>query len=549
MVLHRLLLLMVMVSLCLPAPVAHAQEWVLHKVARGEHLTSISHKYGVTLAQLRHWNHLDTDTLQVGQTLRVGHKGPGEAVHVVRPGESLSKIAGLHGTTVARIKEINGLRRDKIFVGQKLRLREAERNVHIVEKGDALWEIARAYNLSVAELKSINGLSSNRIYVGMELKLNHSTASRKAVYVVQRGDNLTEIARLHQMSLNELRRTNQLRGSVIHPGQELLVRPLLGAKAPPVADDQVDGRQDVSWDALRIKVPGVQKLASGNGPYYYETPKADRQQHKTYLEESSISPLVSYRHAIKLWELFEEEVARLPKRSSRLAGWQFVLDPGHGGIDPGAIVETVDPTGQTHFIVEDEYAYDTALRVYVLLKLHGAEVNMTLLSPNHLLRGNAPVARTFVHDRNEVFNSYQWNKKNRPSTWPKGGQKYLDERVRIAKESFKGVPADRRVFLSFHADHDKPSGDVVTLFYFQNRSRTDTVSRGLARRLLPGMGAGATAKGRSLAVLRNNPARYKLLVEMRNLAYEEHVWAVRYEHLRQRDAEKVVKALVDGLTP
>jgi hypothetical protein len=48
-------------------------------------------------------------------------------------------------------------------------------------------------------------------------------------------------------------------------------------------------------------------------------------------------------------------------------------------------------------------------------------------------------------------------------------------------------------------------------------------------------------------VLRSNPARYKLLVELRNLAYEDHIWAIRYDQLRQRDAEKVVKALLDEL--
>ena len=54
-------------------------------------------------------------------------------------------------------------------------------------------------------------------------------------------------------------------------------------------------------------------------------------------------------------------------------------------------------------------------------------------------------------------------------------------------------------------------------------------------------------KGQNLGVLRSNPARYKLLVEMRNLAYEDHIWAIRYDRLRQRDAENVVKALLDEL--
>ena len=34
---------------------------------------------------------------------------------------------------------------------------------------------------------------------------------------------------------------------------------------------------------------------------------------------------------------------------------------------------------------------------------------------------------------------------------------------------------------------------------------------------------------------------------MRNLAYEDHIWSIRYEELRQRDAEKVVQALRQAL--
>ena len=51
--------------------------------------------------------------------------------------------------------------------------------------------------------------------------LNVATAAAIAVYEVRRGDNLTEIARLHQMSLRELRDLNGITGSVIHPGQRI----------------------------------------------------------------------------------------------------------------------------------------------------------------------------------------------------------------------------------------------------------------------------------------------------------------------------------------
>ena len=465
-------------------------------------------------------------------------------MHVVRSGESLSEIGRQFGLTVKELKRINDLTGNRIYVGQKLRLREAGSTMHIVESGDALWEIAKGYGIPVAELKRLNGLKSDRIYPGQELRLGAAAARRTSVYQVKKGDNLTEIARLHQMSLRELRDLNGVSGSIIHPGQHLRVRPMPGLGG---SENSRKTPYGLDWSVFNVQVKGVYRIQAANGPYYYESPRSKSQKHAGYFEESSISPPVAYRHARSLWETFEKTVDGMGKVSDRLAGWHFVLDPGHGGIDPGTTVRAKDSAGKTFTIVEDEYVYDIAMRVFVLLKLNGADVTMTLLSPNHLLRQNSPVANTFVHDRNEVFNSAAWNKRDRPAAWPKGGQKYLNARIDVARNAFKGVPAGKQVFLSFHADNVPALGEGVSLLYFKNRNRTDTASRAFARKLLPAMGAGSRAKGQDLGVLRSNPAHYKLLVEIRNLAFQDHIWAIRYNQLRQRDAEKVVKALLDEL--
>jgi len=581
---HACAVLLGWLLVCVPAL---AQEWRIHRVARGENLTVIARKYNVEVEDLRAWNDLRSDALAVGQKLRIPQEDQewyvvkrgdslleialdhdisldllkrlnglrrddirvgqrlrlrpapsDEPVHVVRKGDTLHSISRRHGLSVIDLQRINDLEGTRIFVGQQLRLREVDRTVHVVERGDALDEIAKAYGLTVTELKAINGLESNVIHPGQELRLRTEGKPQLATYEVRRGDNLTEIARLHQMSLRELRELNSIRGSVIHPGQRLTVRPRLGTTAE---------NGDFDWVDLTVAMPGVRRFDTPNGPYYWTQPHAKSQPSRTYKEEQDISPRLAYRNARALWRRFTEQVDRQPALGHELAGWHFVLDPGHGGIDPGAIVKGRDAAGKSYWVVEDEYAYDLALRSAALLKLHGAEVTLTTLSSTHLLRGNEPVGRTFVHERDEVFNDEAWNQRNRPSCWPKGGQSYLNARVDVAKRAFKGVPAGRQVFLSFHADNVPAAGDAVTLFYYQRRSTTDTVSRTFARKLLPGMGAGARLKGKSLGVLRHNPARYKLLVEMRNLAYPEHIWALRYPELRQRDAEKLVRALLEVL--
>ena len=248
-----------------------------------------------------------------------------------------------------------------------------------------------------------------------------------------------------------------------------------------------------------------------------------------------------------LWKRFDNKVGQIGRLSDALAGWHIVLDPGHGGIDPGAIVPTVGGDGQRLYVVEDEYVYDIALRAYVLLRLHGARVDITLLSPNHLLRHTTPPAKTFVHQMNEVFNSLALNRPNRASDWPTGNPRGLSARVRIAKEAFRGTPKRRTIFLSFHADIDRNSPEAPLVLYYEDRRgrNRDTASRAFARALLPALGAGARTRGQSLAVLRNNPASVKALIEVRNLAYVDHAWALRFEQLRHRDAGRIVRGVLD----
>jgi LysM repeat protein/N-acetylmuramoyl-L-alanine amidase len=510
-------------------------------VQNEDNLEKIAKEFDVGVGLIRRLNHIRGDRIFPGQRLQLRPSSLEEGVHVVRYGETLSSISTKYEVDLQEIREINGIEDDMILSGRKLRLRRPSGATHIVEKGDALWEIARAYGMTVDGLREHNDLTSDRIYPGQELRLNKKQREHLQFYTVKEGDYLGRIARLHQMSVSELREINFLDNLVIHPGEKLKVKPILGKSTEWVKISRIN------WDELIISVQGDGRIRAGNGPYFYSRPRARRQSSDDYYEGSRQTTLQTYRQAQKLWDAFELQVRCLGRLSNTLDGWHFVLDPGHGGLDPGAVVQALDGNGNSIYVVEDEYAYDVAVRVYVLLRLHGAEVTMTLLSPNHLIRHSDPPTMTFVNEKNEVYNSYELNKSGRWKNWPIGGRNgNLSSRVCISRQAFKGVNKDRCIFLSFHADIDPNESDGPAVLYYKSRKskQSDETSKKFAKALLPFLGAGAEVRGLGLGVLRDNPAKNKVLLEMRNLAYTDNVWAMRFEELRHRDAEKVVRGIL-----
>lgn len=116
------------------APAERPTAPTVHRVQRGEYLLSIARQYGLTLDQLKAMNGLTSDTVRPGQRLRVSGDVPARAAasapsparpttHRVQRGEHLTGIARRYGVTVRQLQEWNGLDSDVVRVGQQLRIR------------------------------------------------------------------------------------------------------------------------------------------------------------------------------------------------------------------------------------------------------------------------------------------------------------------------------------------------------------------------------------------------------------------------------------------
>lgn len=214
-----------------------------HTVSRGETLGSIADDYRVSLSDLREWNNISGNTIYAGQRLLVdGTHAPktrrtATSVHTVRSGENLSIIAERYGVTVANLREWNNLTSDRLNVGDKLSINGAASSSpassekatnHKVRRGETLSSIAGRYGVTVADLQRWNNLSGTAIDAGQTLtvsgdKKTSGKQSGNKTYKVKSGDTLGGIAEKYGTTAAAIRRANGIKGSTIRVGQTLII--------------------------------------------------------------------------------------------------------------------------------------------------------------------------------------------------------------------------------------------------------------------------------------------------------------------------------------
>jgi membrane-bound lytic murein transglycosylase D len=206
--------------------------------------------------------------LQKLASLPVDKRVPVVYYHV-RKGDTLSNIASRYGLSVAELRSLNGLNAKSVKPGQELILRggkmtpamassiaaadvepptskakssgTANSKTHTVRRGETLWSIAQQYDIDATDLAGANRIKNNAIKVGQKLRLpssdtnsdTHSNAIRggKATaatqelnYTVRNGDTLKRIAAQFKVDVKQLMNWNNLRSAdAIKPGQRLML--------------------------------------------------------------------------------------------------------------------------------------------------------------------------------------------------------------------------------------------------------------------------------------------------------------------------------------
>lgn len=203
-------------------------------VQKGDTLYSIANKLGTTVSELKKENNLTSNTLQIGEVLRIPTKEiyeEEENVYIVQKGDTLYSIAAANNTTVDELKKANNLTSNILSTGQLLKIPSAllPESTYIVKKGDSLYSIANKYNTTIDELKRINNLTSNILSIGQVLKLPSDKVSdiekeeNTISYTVQKGDSLYSIARKYSTTIDKIKDLNNLTTNLLSIGQVLLI--------------------------------------------------------------------------------------------------------------------------------------------------------------------------------------------------------------------------------------------------------------------------------------------------------------------------------------
>jgi len=236
----------------LPSP--KETSWVRHNIRRGETISTIAARYGVSQYAIMEANNLSRrSTIYAGKHLivpvpldRAGSSrnytdySAKNSIYTVRSGDTMWDIARAFGTTVSALRRINYIERgSRIYVGQKMKIPSSATKLaqksssssqqtyassnkstttntadktYKVRSGDTLWDIARRYGLTTAQLRVLNGLGrSSRIYPGQVLKVSGSGQSIEyLVHKVRRGETLSRIARLYGTSISRIASSNNL---------------------------------------------------------------------------------------------------------------------------------------------------------------------------------------------------------------------------------------------------------------------------------------------------------------------------------------------------
>ena len=222
-----------------------------HKVKRGDNLSEIADRYDVSMSDLKKWNKLKSNKAPLGRKLKI-ITSERVAARVKKSKIDSTAVASNTKTTTSNSIAQTTPKEQKVYKEEKVVTFKDVTKFHKVKKGDNLGEIAAKYDVAMSDIKKWNKLKSNNVALGKQLKiiknerivstvkkliksdniaLNDKT-KKEAIesntkpedfYVVEQGDNLSTIAKKHNITIDELKKWNNLQDNTIQLESKLKI--------------------------------------------------------------------------------------------------------------------------------------------------------------------------------------------------------------------------------------------------------------------------------------------------------------------------------------
>ena len=206
-----------------------------YKVKRGDNLIVIANKYGVSVAEIKKWNRLKSNAIASGKSLKIITNESVVRTVKKEPKTNNAPLEIKVNNTQIAASDAKTSKEDK--TKKIIKTDTLSSNVvayYVVQKGDNLSTIAKENNVSVEEIKEWNHLSGTSIQLGTSLQVakndavaNEQLASAPKMenveYIVKKGDNLGTISKKFGSSLDDLKQWNNLQGNTIALGSSLIV--------------------------------------------------------------------------------------------------------------------------------------------------------------------------------------------------------------------------------------------------------------------------------------------------------------------------------------
>lgn len=229
-----------------------------HHVVKNDTVWDLSQKYGVSIQSIEQLNKINTDThlIREGQTLTIPTTGKTAAKTAtktsqvtVKAGDTLWALAQKYGTTVEKLRQLNGLASDAylIHVGDVIKVdgqvtttttTNAQATATVSSEAS---QISQAAATASSEANQTSQAASTASSEASQTSQATSTASSEAsqaastsqaatpyvaanhvTYTVQAGDSLYTIAQKYGVTVDSLRQANTL-GATLQVGQSLTV--------------------------------------------------------------------------------------------------------------------------------------------------------------------------------------------------------------------------------------------------------------------------------------------------------------------------------------